>query len=47
MWAGYGTKSYPVWKWADINRECPTFLCHILGVGYAGTLQSVPGVPLH
>ena len=26
MWARYGTNGGPVWEWADINGECPTFL---------------------
>ena len=25
MWARYGTNGGPVWEWADINGECPTF----------------------
>ena len=25
MWDGYGNNSYPVWWWADITREWPTF----------------------
>ncbi len=29
MWASYGTNSYPVWWWADINRECPTFFQYV------------------
>ncbi len=26
MWAGYGTNGYSVQLWADIDKECPTFL---------------------
>ena len=26
MWAGYAINNYPDWLWADINRQCPTFL---------------------
>ena len=30
MWAAYGYYGCPVWEWADINRECPTFLAPAL-----------------
>ena len=28
MWAGCGTNGYSAQLWANINRECPTFLGH-------------------